>query len=407
LSGSASVAAPFSMVSGGGYSLAANQGQLVTLRYSPASPGTNRAVVSFTGGGGASVTVNGVSYVPTNPVPTVSFTNGALIIINDAAPGNIAAAATPYPSTITVAGLAGTVSNVTATLRGFRHSYPHDVGVLLVGPGGQKIVLMADSSTYGVVGMNYTFDDNAATGLVEYPAGPNASGTYKPSNCGSGDPTFPAGAPAGPYGTALAVCNGANPNGTWALFVQDDAYGDSGSVANGWSLGFNLFTPPPIPVILTQPQNLTVIGGHPATFSLTASNTQSYVWRMNGTNLTDGGRISGSSTTNLVITGTVVGDSGSFFSCVASNGNVGVASANAWLTVLPPATPFFSAPVFTNGTLQLTLSGAATSNYVIYVSSDLLTWKPLQTVTLMTGSTNVMDRSTGLEQRFYRALLLP
>src|SRR5207247_9492258 len=48
--------------------------------------------------------------------------------------------ASPYPSSINVTGLTGTVLKVTATLRQFGHSFPDDVDVLLVGPGGQKVM---------------------------------------------------------------------------------------------------------------------------------------------------------------------------------------------------------------------------------------------------------------------------
>ena len=63
------------------------------------------------------------------------------------------------------------------------------------------------------------------------------SGTYRPANYGTGD-TFPAPAPAPPYGSLLADFNGINPNGKWQLFVTDDAGGDSGNIAGGWSLSF-------------------------------------------------------------------------------------------------------------------------------------------------------------------------
>ena len=62
-----------------------------------------------------------------------------------------------------------------------------------------------------------------------------ATGTYKPSNYGTGD-TFAAPAPAGPYASVLSTFNGANPNGTWSLYVVDDAAGDSGTMSGGWEL---------------------------------------------------------------------------------------------------------------------------------------------------------------------------
>jgi hypothetical protein len=62
LSGTASVAAPFSVVSGGSYDLAAGASQAVTVRYSPTGAGTHSGTVTFTGGGGATRPVTGNAY---------------------------------------------------------------------------------------------------------------------------------------------------------------------------------------------------------------------------------------------------------------------------------------------------------------------------------------------------------
>ncbi|MGO8925736.1 MAG: hypothetical protein ACLQU3_02400 [Limisphaerales bacterium] len=58
LAGTATVAAPFNIVSGGTYSLGSNQTQTVSVSYSPSGP-NNSQVVTFTGGGGATATVSG------------------------------------------------------------------------------------------------------------------------------------------------------------------------------------------------------------------------------------------------------------------------------------------------------------------------------------------------------------
>jgi alpha-tubulin suppressor-like RCC1 family protein len=72
------------------------------------------------------------------------------------------------------------------------------------------------------------------------------------------------------------------------------------------------------------------------------------------------------------------------------------------------ALPFFTAPLFTNGSFQATLNGLALSNYVIYVSSNLINWTTLKTVsTTAGGSTNVTDTSGSQKLRFYRAKLGP
>jgi subtilisin-like proprotein convertase family protein len=170
-----------------------------------------------------------------------SFQNTGTITINDSscifgeAPSPVAA--TPYPSSISVSGLTGTITDVNVTLTGLTHTSSTDVGVLLVGPGGQKTLLMQDVGGTGVSGVNLTFDDAAAAFLPEIQI---VSGTFKPT-VGPADsctpPSFPAPAPPGPYGSpSLSVFNGTNPNGTWSLYVIDDLAADTGSIAGGWSL---------------------------------------------------------------------------------------------------------------------------------------------------------------------------
>jgi subtilisin-like proprotein convertase family protein len=148
--------------------------------------------------------------------------------------------ASPYPSTITVSSVASVPSKVTVTLANINHTWPDDISILLVGPGGQNVMLMSDAGgNAGVTPMSnvtVTFDDTAATQLPQ--STQITSGTYRP---GDYDPseTMDSPAPVGPYGTALSVFNGVNPNGTWSLYVDDDfAPGDGGSIASGWSLSF-------------------------------------------------------------------------------------------------------------------------------------------------------------------------
>src|SRR5206468_5113967 len=64
---------------------------------------------------------------------TKAFTNVAAITIPNQGAG------TPYPSTIAVSGIGGTISNVTVTLRNLSHTYTRDIDVLLVGPTGQAV----------------------------------------------------------------------------------------------------------------------------------------------------------------------------------------------------------------------------------------------------------------------------
>ncbi|MFD4820718.1 proprotein convertase P-domain-containing protein [Peribacillus butanolivorans] len=169
--------------------------------------------------------------LPTCTPTTSTFSNPASITIPDEGPSS------PYPSTINVTGLTGTIAKVTATLHNLSHTHLNDLEILLVGPGGQNVILMDDvgDSAPGVVNATYTFDDASPNSMNAVTIPP--SGTYKPSNNGSLE-NLPAPAPQQPpsYGTLLSVFNGTNPNGTWSLFVNDDAAIDSGSIADGWSL---------------------------------------------------------------------------------------------------------------------------------------------------------------------------
>lgn len=158
-------------------------------------------------------------------------TNSTRITLNDNA------SASPYPSTIAISGMAGTISKVTATLRGFTHTWPSDVDIILVSPGGQAVSLMgAAGGGTSVSGATLTFDDDAASALGE----PIISGTYQPSGMAE---AMNSPAPQPPYGAALADFNGGDPNGTWKLYGLDAAASDSGSIAQGWALSVTAAEP--------------------------------------------------------------------------------------------------------------------------------------------------------------------
>ena len=91
---------------------------------------------------------------------TQSFTNAAAITIPDSGAG------TPYPSAINVAGMIGTVSNVTVTLHGLSHTWVSDVDVLLVGPAGQKVLIFSDvGDGFNATNVTVTLSDAAASVL--------------------------------------------------------------------------------------------------------------------------------------------------------------------------------------------------------------------------------------------------
>lgn len=86
--------------------------------------------------------------------------------------------------------------------------------------------------------------------------------------------------------------------------------------------------------IINQPTGQIVVVGSNATFTVTATGTipLSYQWQKNGTNLTDGGNISGSATTNLTISNVSLPDAGTY-SVIVSNTASAASSIGAVLQV--------------------------------------------------------------------------
>ena len=122
--------------------------------------------------------------------------------------------AEPYPSKINVSGFnEGSIRDVNLSLKGFAHTCPSDVDVLLVGPQGQKAVVMSSvGGCADIRGVNLTLDDEA-TKCLPYNR-KITSGTYRPTqwrHCDGGlmdEWEFPSPAPAGPYDTTLSAFDG-------------------------------------------------------------------------------------------------------------------------------------------------------------------------------------------------------
>lgn len=161
--------------------------------------------------------------------------------------------ANPYPSPLVwpFGDLPSPITDVNVTLNFLNHTFPDDIDILLVGPTGANVIIMSDAGgSTPVTFVTLVLDDAAASSLPD--GGPLVSGFFKPSNFAPGE-TFPAPAPAGPYGTALSVFNGTSPAGTWNLYVFDDAGGDIGRLELGWGLiisGDAQSVPEPITLLL-------------------------------------------------------------------------------------------------------------------------------------------------------------
>ena len=115
-------------------------GTTQALVITPVDGQTGTSTITITASNGFNST--NISFLLTVNPPgngTDVFTNTSNIVIPSSS------TATPYPSTINVSGEVGTITNLTVTLQGMSHTYPGNVNVLLVGPGGQAVVLMSDT----------------------------------------------------------------------------------------------------------------------------------------------------------------------------------------------------------------------------------------------------------------------
>jgi subtilisin-like proprotein convertase family protein len=178
------------------------------------------------------------------PTPAAADTFTASNNANLAPLDGNAASAT---SQINVSGLGGgTLSSASVVLNGVTHLRTTDLDVLLVSPNNVKVILMSDACGVGTAGVNLTLTDSAAAPL---PSGACVSGSYRPADhvgCdpGGADVLGPP-APLGIDGVSLSTFNGANPNGTWTLYVADACATETGAIQSGWTLTLNTALPTP------------------------------------------------------------------------------------------------------------------------------------------------------------------
>jgi len=137
------------------------------------------------------------------------------------------------------------------------HQLPDNLDMLLVGPQGQKFVLMGDAGGATPIDpsapVTLMFTD--AAGQVLPNSSMLTSGMFEPTTWESPVTDFAPPAPAGPYnepgsaigGSGAQTLNGTfgltNANGIWSLYVRDDGglnqpVAITGCINDGWSIEF-------------------------------------------------------------------------------------------------------------------------------------------------------------------------
>lgn len=141
--------------------------------------------------------------------------------------------ASSYPSTLQVSGLSGDILDMNVRLSGLSHTWPSDLDILLVSPVGDAVVLMsAQGGGDDISGVDLTFDDEASGTL---PSSGITSGTYRPPESFP-EAVFDAPAPGSGYSSGLDTFDESTANGTWSLYIMDNADLDSGALVDGWEL---------------------------------------------------------------------------------------------------------------------------------------------------------------------------
>jgi uncharacterized repeat protein (TIGR03803 family) len=163
------------------------------------------------------------------------------------------------------------------------------------------------------------------------------------------------------------------------------------------------------PQITTQPSNQITVAGSDVQFNVAVfgASPLSYQWRLNGGNLTDDGRVSGSATRILTVNDITTNDAGTY-SVVVGNPLGSVTSLGAVLIVETP--PVFQSVTQTNGTLTFTWRAMSGRTYQVQSTTNLAStiWTNLGGA--FTASNSSLNASYGLGspfQQFYRILLLP
>jgi uncharacterized repeat protein (TIGR03803 family) len=173
---------------------------------------------------------------------------------------------------------------------------------------------------------------------------------------------------------------GANPECTLIQGTDGRLYGTTqNGGANGWGAIFRLSLDSPLQ-ITQQPQPQQGFAGDTMTFNVATfgSLPVSYQWLKNGTNLSDGGNLSGSNSRTLTLTNLSVADA-ALYSVVVSNVYGAVTSAGARLEVI------FSPPYLISGPEAQTVLVGATATFSVEAAGDALAFQWQE------NGTNLMD----------------
>jgi subtilisin-like proprotein convertase family protein len=214
-------------------------------------------------------------------ITSFSFTHTGLLAIND----NVTASTTNNTD-LFIPWLR--VVDIQVTLGNLTHTFPADLDFLLVGPNGVAFEFWSDAGGNTDINGNFTISDSGASPLPAF-AG-IAPGTYRPadyqevensSNWGLA-PSIVINHPS-PNGTTTfnSVFGGQFLEGTWSLYIRDDAPPDIGSLGS-WSITGTV-------AVIVKPDDFNADGRSDILWQ--RSDGLPAMWQMNGSTITSLGGI--------------------------------------------------------------------------------------------------------------------
>ncbi|HEY7113085.1 MAG TPA: right-handed parallel beta-helix repeat-containing protein [Thermoanaerobaculia bacterium] len=219
-------------------------------------------------------------------------------------------------------------------------------GAIFVGGSNSSVI---NSILFGdALGEVSPFFFDAAISYSDVAGGHAGTGNIASSpvfeNSGGSDYRLASGSPGVDAGSNAAAAALATDLAGLPRFFDDPAVVDTGS---GTAPIVDMGASERVPLSVSSPAGQSVCAGAPVSFSVTASGqpTLSYRWRKGGSNLADGGAISGSGTDMLTLDPSGTGDSGSYDVAVTDAFGQTKTSSAATLTVnAVPAAPALTAP---------------------------------------------------------------
>lgn len=164
-----------------------------------------------------------------------------------------------------------------------------------------------------------------------------------------------------------------------------------------------------VPQFIEQPAPVTVPQGSNVTFSVSASGAMTYQWQLNGTNIADSVRVTGSQSSLLSIECARMGDAGSYQTIISNLYSTNVSTAVCLTVIAQPPTLQLATVSQSGGAFNIGWNVPQGQICQIQYTTNLTQsgWINLGGPVTVTSGTVCATDSLGNSQCFYRLVVLP